>query len=75
MSERWRACRWNHGAPCEHWGPRARRWKEPGAAGLNRRVRAVTETDSQSVTQSPLVLPPAPLWAVASFVPVRHAGN
>lgn len=63
--------------PGDHLRPVAKRWREPGATGVSRQVRAFTRyrlPEGEVVTASPFTpcLAPALLWAVAPFV---HVGD
>lgn len=65
--------------PGDHLRPVPERWREPGATGVSRQVRAFTtyrllEEKVATVSPSTPCLAPALLWAVAPFVHVQVAG-
>lgn len=65
--------------PGDHLRPVPERWREPGATGVSRQVRAFTRyrlPEEEAVTASPFTpcLAPALLWAVAPFVHVGDTG-
>lgn len=73
-----------HGAvgvlPGDHLRPVPERWREPGATGVSRQVRAFTRyrlLEEEVVTASPFTpcFAPALLWSVAPFVHVGDAGG